>query len=167
LWDRHILNSVAIAELIPIDARLVDVGSGAGLPGLALACVRPDLTVDLVEPLLRRTEFLAEVVADLALQGRVRVVRGRAEDGVVQGAVGGARFVTARAVASLDKLARWTFPLLLAGGSLLAIKGATAEAEVATHSAVLRRLGAGRLTIRTCGEDWLTPPVRVVDVQRA
>jgi len=166
LWDRHLLNSVAITELLPQDIRLVDIGTGAGLPGLAIAIVRPDLRVDLVESLQRRTDFLNEVVADLGLAERVRVIRGRAEDRQVVEAVGSTSFVTARAVAPLDKLVRWSFPLLIQGGRLLAIKGESAEAEVAEHAIYLGRMRAEVAGIRECGAGLVDPLVRVVELVR-
>ncbi|MEO6500951.1 MAG: 16S rRNA (guanine(527)-N(7))-methyltransferase RsmG [Jatrophihabitantaceae bacterium] len=166
LWERHLLNCVALAELLPVGERLVDIGSGAGLPGLAIACVRPDLRIDLVESMIRRTDFLTEVVADLDLADQVRVVRGRAEDVAVVKAVGSTRFVTARAVAPLDKLVRWTFPLLSPGGSLLALKGATAEAEVAEHAAFLRRSRAEVRGVIECGAGLIDPPTRVIELVR-
>ncbi len=167
LWDRHLLNSVALAELLPQGARLVDIGTGAGLPGLAVACVRPDLSVDLVESLLRRTDFLAEVVADLGLADRVRVIRGRAEDRSVLDTVGSAQFVTARAVAPLDRLVRWSFPLLRPGGSLLALKGANAEDELAEHQQFLTRQRAEVRGVIECGAELVDPPTRVVHLVRA
>ena len=130
LWDRHLLNSAAIAPLVPSGARVVDVGSGAGLPGIPLALARPDLTVTLLEPLARRVAFLAECVDRLGLE-RVTVVRGRAEESPVRRELGGADVVTARAVAPLDKLAGWCLPLLRPGGLLLAMKGSTAAEELA------------------------------------
>lgn len=166
LWERHLLNSVALAELLPDGARLVDIGSGAGLPGLAVACVRPDLTVDLVEPLLRRSDFLAEVVSDLALGQHVRVVRGRAEDSAVLDKVGSAQFVTARAVAPLDRLVRWSFPLLRPGGSLLALKGAGAEDELTEHQQFLARMRAEVRGVVECGAELVDPPTRVVHLVR-
>lgn len=166
LWDRHLLNSIALAELLPTDVRLVDIGTGAGLPGLAVAIVSPDLRVDLVESLLRRTDFLSEVVGDLELADRVRVVRGRAEDRAVVGKVGGADYVTARAVAPLDKLVRWSFPLLARGGRLVAMKGATAEAEVAEHEVMLRRAKASVTGIVEAGVGLVDPPTRVVVVTK-
>jgi 16S rRNA (guanine527-N7)-methyltransferase len=166
LWDRHLLNSVAVAELVPPGARLVDIGTGAGLPGLAMACVRPDLTVDLVESLLRRTDFLTEVVTALELTDRVRVVRGRAEDISVRNTVGSAQFVTARAVAPLDRLVRWSFPLLRPGGSLLAVKGASAEDEVAEHQQLLTRMRAEVMGVIECGAELVDPPTRVVHLVR-
>src|SRR5690625_1728114 len=102
LWERHLLNCAVLAEVVESGERVVDIGSGAGLPGLALAIARPDLTVTLVEPLLRRSTFLGEAVAELGLP--VAVVRGRAEDAVVLAEVGGADAVTSRAVAPLDRL---------------------------------------------------------------
>jgi 16S rRNA (guanine527-N7)-methyltransferase len=166
LWERHLLNSLALEELVPRDARLVDIGTGAGLPGLALACVRPDLQVDLVESLLRRTDFLNEVVTSLNLIDRVRVIRGRAEHIDVQDTVGSAQFVTARAVAPLDRLVRWSFPLLRPGGSLLAIKGASAEHELAEHQQFLTRVRAEVIGVIECGAELVDPPTRVVQLVR-
>jgi 16S rRNA (guanine527-N7)-methyltransferase len=166
LWDRHLLNSAALSELLPPAARLVDIGTGAGLPGLALACVRSDLAIDLVESLQRRTDFLNEVVEDLGLGARVRVVRGRAEDKAVVNAVGSSLFVTARAVAPLDRLTRWALPLLRRGGSLLAIKGASAEAEISEHRAGLSRMGAEVVGVRECGHGLVEPATRVVEIVR-
>jgi 16S rRNA (guanine527-N7)-methyltransferase len=166
LWDRHLLNSVAVAELLPQGVRLVDVGTGAGLPGLAVACVRPDLTVDLVESLQRRTDYLTEVVGALGLADRVRVLRGRAEDSAVVKTVGSAEFVTARAVAPLDRLVRWCFPLLRPGGSLLAVKGAAAEDELVEHQQFLTRMRAEVRGVIECGADLVDPPTRVVHLLR-
>lgn len=166
IWDRHLLNSVAVEELIPRHARLVDIGTGAGLPGLAVACVRPDLTVDLVESLRRRTDFLTEVVTALGLADRVRVIRGRAEDNAVLNTVGSAEFVTARAVAPLDRLVRWSFPLLRPGGSLLALKGASAEDEVTEHQQFLTRMRAEVRGVIECGAELVDPPTRVVHLVR-
>jgi 16S rRNA (guanine527-N7)-methyltransferase len=166
LWDRHVLNSVALAELLPPGTRLVDVGTGAGLPGLAVACVRPDLSVDLVESLERRTDFLKEVVADLGLTDRVRVVRGRAEDKAVIEQVGSAPYVTARAVAALDKLVRWGFPLLKHGGVLLALKGSSAEDEVAAAAGLVKAKCARPARILECGIGLVDPPTKVVELVR-
>jgi len=166
LWDRHLLNSVALSELLPSGVRLVDIGTGAGLPGLAVACARPDLEVDLVESSLRRTDFLTEAVQDLGLLDRVRVVRGRAEDRDVVRTVGSSSFVTARAVAPLDKLVKWSFPLLKRGGSLLAIKGESAEAELAQHRSLITRMRGEIGGVVECGAGLVDPPTRVVTVTR-
>jgi 16S rRNA (guanine527-N7)-methyltransferase len=166
LWDRHVLNCAVLTELVPDGARVVDVGTGAGLPGLAMACRRADLRIDLVESLARRVVFLTEVVDALGLAEQVRIVHGRAEDAAVRSEVGGAEWVTARAVAPLDRLVGWCIPLLRPGGTLLAMKGAQAEAEIATHQAALRRMGASRVSIVHCGVDTLDTPVTVVAVER-
>lgn len=142
IWDRHLLNCAALTPLLPLGARVVDVGSGAGLPGIALAIRRPDLYVDLVESLRRRTDFLAEVIAALGLGDRVRVVRGRVEDADIVATVGSADWVTARALAPLDRLVAWCLPLLRPGGSLLALKGDRAADELAAHAEAVR-LGGG------------------------
>jgi 16S rRNA (guanine527-N7)-methyltransferase len=167
LWTRHLLNCAAVSELLPAGARVVDVGSGAGLPGVVLALCRPDLVVDLVEPLQRRVDFLLEVVSALTIGDRVRVHRGRAEEPAIRTAAGGAHWVTARAVAPLDRLARWCAPLLAVGGRLAALKGAAAEAEVAEHRAALNRLGMTDVRVVTCGAGLVQPPVSVVLATRS
>lgn len=137
IWDRHLLNSGAVARLVPAKCSLIDVGSGAGLPGIVLAMLLPGAAVTLLEPMARRVEFLQEAVADLQL-GNVEVVRGRAEDlaGQLAGDV-----VTARAVAPLDKLAGLCLGLARPGGRVLAMKGSNADAELAKARPVLARLG--------------------------
>ena len=160
IWDRHILNSVAVAELIEPGARVVDIGSGAGLPGVPIAIARPDLRVTLVEPMLRRSEFLTEVVAELGLA--VEVVRGRAEESAVRTRLADSDVVVSRAVASLDKLTRWSFPLLRTGGRMLAMKGDRAEVEVAEGRTGMIALGAADVEVVRCGESYSSPPVTVV-----
>lgn len=134
VWPRHVLNSLALRDLVPVGATLVDVGSGAGLPGIPLAIARPDLRVTLLEPLLRRTTFLGGVVEELGLGDRVRVMRGRAEDHGETYDV-----VTCRAVAPLPRLLGWCLPLLAPGGVLVALKGSSALEEVASAAGVLRK----------------------------
>jgi 16S rRNA (guanine527-N7)-methyltransferase len=167
IWTRHLLNSAAVADLFTTGDRVVDVGSGGGLPGLALAIRRPDLRVDLVETLQRRVDFLAEAVSDLGLGGQVRVVRGRAEDAETVDAVGGADWVTARAVAPLDRLVRWCLPLAVPHGRLALIKGAGAAAELERHRAALQRLGVHHVQVVACGAELIDPPVTVVTVDAA
>lgn len=165
VWERHVLNCAVVAELVPNGARLVDVGSGAGLPGIPLALARPDLQVVLVEPLARRVQWLHEVIADLDLP--IDVERGRAEDAVVRRRWKGADVVTARAVAPLDRLAGWGLPLLRPGGKLLAVKGASAATEIERATAAVRRLGGARPRIERCGVGAVDPPSTVVVVERA
>ncbi|RKN51592.1 16S rRNA (guanine(527)-N(7))-methyltransferase RsmG [Micromonospora costi] len=166
LWDRHLLNCAAVAERIPEGAEVLDVGSGAGLPGLVLAIARPDLTVTLVEPLARRTSFLTEAVDELGLGGTVRVFRGRAEEAASGSAPLHADVVTARAVAPLDRLAAWCLPLAVPGGRLVALKGATAAEEVAEHAAAVAALGGGEPAVQRCGVGVIDPPTTVVEVVR-
>ncbi len=169
LWERHLLNCAVVAERIPEGARVIDVGSGAGLPGLVLAIARPDLTVTLVEPLARRTSFLIEAVQRLGLTRDVRVFRGRAEE-----AAAGSRdreplsadIVTARAVAPLDRLASWCLPLVAAGGRLVALKGASAADEITEHTEAVIRLGGGTPELHRCGEGVIEAPATVVEVVR-
>jgi 16S rRNA (guanine527-N7)-methyltransferase len=168
LWDRHLLNCAVVGELIPPDARVVDVGSGAGLPGIVLAVARPDLSVILVEPLARRTAFLSEVVTALGLD-RITVVRGRAEECIPKR--GAARFgladvVTARAVAPLDRLTAWCLPLTTEGGRVLALKGESAEVEAEAHREAIVRLGGAPPTVLRCGSGLIDPPSTVVQVVR-
>lgn len=164
IWERHILNSAAIAELLGPGDRIIDIGSGAGLPGIPLAIARPDLKVVLLEPLLRRSEFLAEVVNELGLA--VEVVRGRAEEPAVRGRFGERDAAVSRAVAALDKLTKWSMPLLRAGGRMLAIKGERASEEVEQFRRVMAASGAADVRVVTCGADYLRPPATVVSARR-
>lgn len=158
-WERHILNSAALADLIPQGSRVVDVGSGAGLPGIPLAVLRPDLEMTLLEPLLRRTRFLTEVVDTLGLAPAVSVVRARAEDHRKSYDV-----VLARAVAPLDRLLGWCDPLRSPTGTILAIKGRGADDEVRAAAALLRRrkLIATVLSVRATPQSKPATVVRVV-----
>lgn len=163
LWERHVLNSAAVMPFLPAAGTVVDLGSGAGLPGVVLACLRPDLRVVLVEPMLRRCVWLEEVVAELGLTN-TEVRRARAED--LHGELV-ADAVTARAVAPLDRLAGWALPLCRLGGSVLALKGDRAREELAAAVGALRVLGgdAGEvLTAATVPEVTPTTVVRVCKV---
>jgi 16S rRNA (guanine527-N7)-methyltransferase len=176
IWDRHLLNSAVVAELLPEAGpgpgragaygssggpggiHLADLGSGAGLPGLVLAILRPDARVTLVEPMSRRTAFLTECVAKLQL-GNVEICRGRAEElaGQIRADV-----VTARAVAQLDRLAELAAGLCVPGGLVLAIKGASAQAELDRARPVLRRIGATDIEIVIAGTGLVAQPTTVV-----
>jgi 16S rRNA (guanine527-N7)-methyltransferase len=165
VWERHLINCGVMSEMIPIGASVVDVGSGAGLPGIVLAVARPDLTITMVEPLARRTAFLSEAVTALGLDATVTVVRGRAED-LAGGPPVAADVVTARAVAPLDRLAGWCLPLAAIGGRLLALKGASAADEVAEHRDAILRLGGSEPAIALCGVGLIEPPTTVVEIVR-
>jgi 16S rRNA (guanine527-N7)-methyltransferase len=164
VWERHVLNCAVVAELVPDGANLVDVGSGAGLPGIPLALARPDLAVVLVEPLARRVGWLREVIDDLGLD--VQVERGRAEEAAVRRRWEGADVVTARAVAPLHRLAAWGLPLLRPGGLLLAVKGVSAAEEVERDADAVRRLGGRPARIERCGVGVVDPASTVVVVER-
>ena len=143
LWSRHLVNSAAVVPFIPKGAAVADVGSGAGFPGVVVALLRPDLDVHLIETMERRVAWLSDVVEELGLDN-VTVVQARAEE-----LHGKASFdvVTARAVAAMDKLARWTMPLVKSGGRLLALKGQRAEEEIESAKYVLRKFGAAQVRV--------------------
>jgi len=162
LWDRHLLNCAVVAELVPDCGELVDIGSGAGLPGIVLALMRPALRVVLLEPLLRRAVFLTECVAELGLEN-VTVLRARAEDKQTKSAVA-ADVVTARAVAPLDRLAVLAAGLLRPGGQLLAIKGQSATEELAAAKPVLTRLGVRSAEVLEAGHGMVVSATTVVRV---
>lgn len=161
LWDRHLLNSAVLGEVVPQDASVCDIGTGAGLPGLVLAIARPDLTITLVEPLLRRTTFLSEVVAELGLGSCVEVVRGRAED-----LHGSCTFdvVTSRAVAPLERLLGWSMPLVSSGGAMVAMKGRSAVDEITDAQDLLHRWRCGVPEVFEVGTGVVDPPTTVVRV---
>lgn len=160
LWTRHLLNCAAVGQLVPEDARLADIGSGAGLPGIVLAIARPDIDVVVVESRLRPTQFLTECVDILQLSS-VTVRRARAE-AMVPGFT--ADVVTARAVAPLSQLLEWSMPMLRPGGQLLALKGDRAEEELEGARAKLTRWGAPAADVVRVGEGLLDPPTTVVRV---
>jgi 16S rRNA (guanine527-N7)-methyltransferase len=164
LWERHVLNSAAVSEAVPPGARVVDVGSGAGLPGIPLGLARPDVTLTLVEPMARRVEFLEEAVADL---GRPwRVVRGRAEEKAVVGAVGPVDVVTARAVAALPRLVAWCRALLRPGAQLVAMVGARALAELPALRPELEASGMRDIAARAVGAELGEAATTVVVMTR-
>ncbi|MGW0913091.1 16S rRNA (guanine(527)-N(7))-methyltransferase RsmG [Streptomyces sp. NPDC002784] len=162
LWERHLLNCAVLSEVVPEGVTVCDVGSGAGLPGIPLALVREDLKITLLEPLLRRTTFLTEVVELLGLD-HVTVVRGRAEE--VMGKIQPVHVVTARAVAPLDRLATWGIPLLRPYGEMLALKGDTAEEELKSAATALSKLGAVSTSVLQVGEGLVDPLSTVVRVE--
>ena len=161
LWDRHLLNCAVVAELLPERGVLVDIGSGAGLPGVVLAMLRPSLQVILLEPLLRRSVFLEECVAELGLSNAT-VLRARAEDKAAAHIE--ADVATARAVAPLDRLAGWAVRLLRPGGELLAIKGQSADEEIAAAQPVLSRLGVRSAEVLQAGHGRVVSATTIVRV---
>ena len=145
IWDRHILNCAALTELIEDGQSIIDIGSGAGLPGIVLAILKPNSKVTLIEPMQRRTDFLTQVKNDLGLTN-VEILRGRAEGQKVT-----AQIVTSRAVAPLDKLLDWSWPLVQKGGKVLAIKGEKAQEELENAQKGISFLKDSPATITTCG----------------
>lgn len=164
LWERHLLNCAVVADpaegLVPEGALTGDIGSGAGLPGLVWAIVRPDLRIVLVEPLLRRSTFLEEAVQSLGLSDRVLVWRGRAED--APSTLPPMDVVTARAVAPLSRLLGWTIPLLRSGGHLVALKGGSAETEVTEAATEIRDWDLHDVQVRHVGAGQVDPPTTVI-----
>ena len=160
LWERHLLNCAVVAELLPDGADVVDVGSGAGLPGIVLALLRPETPIILLEPMLRRTVFLEECVARLNLP-RVTVRRGRAEDlaGQIQADV-----AISRAVAPLDRLIPLSAGVIRPGGTILAIKGRDAAAELDQAGPVLRGLAVRSADVVQAGQGIVEPPATVVRI---
>jgi 16S rRNA (guanine527-N7)-methyltransferase len=142
IWERHIFNCLPVTQLIPQGASLFDIGSGAGLPGIVIALARPDLQVTLIEPLERRVEFLKEATEGLDIE----VIRGRAQD-----VKKSAEYVTARAVAPLEKLKKMSWHMVKTGGALLAMKGESAATEMVgvknatLHEITLEGVGLGRI----------------------
>lgn len=160
LWDRHLLNCGAVTELIAADSTVADLGSGAGLPGLVLAIARPDLHIVLLEPLQRRVTWLETTIKDLHLENVV-VRRDRADQATdLQVDV-----VTSRAVAALPKLARWSLPLLREHGTMLALKGSSAEAELASAVQMLKQAGATSCDVVQCGGKIIDPPATVIRIR--
>ena len=166
LWDRHLLNCAVVADpelgLVSRGSLVADVGSGAGLPGLVWALVRPDIQVVLVEPLLRRATFLTEALQGLGLADRVAVTRARGEDLARDRLWQPVTVVTARAVAPLDRLIGWTVPLLAPGGRLVALKGASAEEELRAAASVVLTAGHTDLSVVMCGAGLVDPPTTVI-----
>ncbi|NRQ49015.1 16S rRNA (guanine(527)-N(7))-methyltransferase RsmG [Aeromicrobium sp. YC3-14] len=158
IWDRHVMNSAVVVPRLGDGVTVADVGTGAGLPGLVWAIARPDIHMTLIEPLLRRTSFLEEVVETLGLDN-VDVLRSRAEDVHQTYDV-----VTARAVAGLDKLGRWCMPLVRPGGVLLAMKGRSAADEVSAATATLHRLGATSIVVTSYDNGDV--PTTVVEITK-
>ncbi|WP_062078427.1 16S rRNA (guanine(527)-N(7))-methyltransferase RsmG [Demequina globuliformis] len=136
VWERHILNSAAVVPFLG-KGTIVDIGSGAGLPGLVIAAMLPDRPVVLVEPMERRTTWLFHAAEQCGIDN-VTVLRGRAEE--VRESVE-ADVITARAVASIDKLVKWCLPLLSPTGSMALLKGRSAPDELDRGKYVLRRAG--------------------------
>ena len=160
LWERHLLNCAVVAELVPPGASVVDIGSGAGLPGIVLAMLVPDVRMTLLDPMLRRTTFLGECVAGLGLDN-VTICRARAEE--MAGRLH-ADVVTARAVAPMDRLAGLSAGVVRPGGTILALKGRDAQAELDQAEPVRRRLGMRSAEVLTVGHGIVEPPTTVVRI---
>ncbi|WP_330271781.1 16S rRNA (guanine(527)-N(7))-methyltransferase RsmG [Lentzea sp. NBC_00516] len=165
IWDRHVLNSAVIEELFEPNERVVDVGSGAGLPGVPLAIVRPDLRITLLEPMARRIAWLEEVKERLQLDN-VTILRGRAEEGPIRKQLLNCDAATARAVAPLEKLTNWCLPLLRGGGRMVALKGERAQEELERDGAAVLKAGGANAKVVVVGADVLEVPTTVLIVER-
>lgn len=165
LWDRHVLNCAIIGEAMPQDASVADIGSGAGLPGIPLALARPDLNITLIEPLLKRSTFLLEVVEELQLDN-VTIVRGRAEEKAIKAEVGTVDVVTSRAVAPLGKLAQWSLPLVTRGGVMIAMKGSSVSEELERDAKIIKKAGGGRAEIQLVGVGIVEEPTHLIRIPR-
>lgn len=164
IWERHILNSAVLGEVVDEGSRVVDIGTGAGLPGIPLAIARPDLKVQLLEPLLRRYNFLFEINNRLGLG--CEVVRGRAEEPNVVTSLGGADVATSRAVAPLGKLTRWSLPLVRVGGAMKALKGGSVAEELRRDAKEIAKAGGGDGSIQLVGESKVAEPTHVITIPR-
>lgn len=156
LWTRHILNSALVAPLLR-PGRVGDVGSGAGLPGLVLAIMRPDVSFTLIEPMERRVAWLERQAAELELTN-VEVVRARAEESKLKGALDQ---VTARAVSALRTLIPVTAPLLRPGGELVLMKGAGVDGEIAAAEKAIRKYRVHDAEVLVLGEGAVSEITRV------
>lgn len=165
LWERHILNCAVIGEAMAPGITVADIGSGAGLPGIPLAIARPDLRITLIEPLLKRSVYLGEVVDKLGLDN-VTVIRGRAEEKAVRRAVGTVDVVTSRAVAPLGKLAAWSLPLVKVGGRMIAMKGSSVNEEIERDATEIRRAGGTEVKVYTVGGELLDEATTLISIRR-
>ncbi len=139
---KHFLDSLVLlrAVTLPPEARVIDVGTGAGFPGLALKIARPDLKVTLLDSTAKKLSFCRAVIEDLRLDA-VSSVHARAEEASRRQEHAGAYdIVAARAVAPLDKLLPWCAPFACPGGRIVALKGALAADEAAAARPVAARL---------------------------
>lgn len=157
LWTRHMLNCGVVAPLMR-RGRVIDVGSGGGLPGIPLAIARPDVEFILLEPMERRAAWLVEQVHDLGLTN-VTVIRDRAQDAPLQGS---ADQVTARAVSALSKLVPLTAPLARPGGELILMKGAHVHAEITAARKQIHAAKLVNLEVLSLGEGLLEQTTTVV-----
>lgn len=162
MWSRHVLNCAVLAPELPAGGEVADVGSGAGLPGIALAIARPDVDFLLIEPMERRVQWMDTVVKDLGLDN-VRLIRARAEEAVDEVM---ADVVTARAVSALKKLLPLTVPLLADEGELLLLKGRSAETEIEAATKAISKHKLAKPEILQLGGDLLEEPTTVVRCRR-
>lgn len=162
MWSRHVLNCAVLGTVLEAGVNIADVGSGAGLPGLAVAIARPDIEMTLIEPMERRVDWLSAVIADLGLDN-VQVIRARAEE-VTDEVM--ADVVTARAVSALKKLIPLTVPLLDDDGQLLLLKGRSAGEEIEAASKVIKKHRLRTPEVLVLGADLLEEPTTVVRARR-
>ncbi|MDO5720302.1 MAG: 16S rRNA (guanine(527)-N(7))-methyltransferase RsmG [Actinomycetaceae bacterium] len=162
LWSRHIVNSAAVLDFIPEHAQMLDIGSGAGFPGIVVAIARPDVDVHLVEPMARRCDWLEHVRSELDIKN-VTIHEVRAEQ--LHGE-GQSDIVTARAVANLKKLIPLAMPLVMSGGSMLALKGRKAADEVSASRPLFRRFQVDKVDIHEVASPMEDESTRVVELHK-
>lgn len=158
LESRHFPESVAFSEALPTEGRLLDIGSGGGLPGLVIALVRPGLDVHLMDATRKKADFLRDAAASLGLG--VEVHHGRAEELAAGNLAGTFDMVTARAVAPLQRLVPWAAPYLRPGGRLHAIKGERWAEELDQACDAIERSG---MVVVATPEGGLGPRVVVLE----
>jgi 16S rRNA (guanine527-N7)-methyltransferase len=156
LWTRHILNSALVAHKIGTGT-LIDIGSGAGFPGLVIAAIRPDVQCTLIEPLGRRAHWLREEAHRLGLTN-VEVRNKRAEEAAGHVI---ADFVTARAVSALKTLVPLAAPLVKQGGQLVLMKGQKVEDEVRAAAPILVKWSVSNPAIEVTGPEFDTEETRI------
>lgn len=146
--DRHFADSLLFAAQPEVTGKLVDVGTGAGFPGVVAKIFKPDLQLTLMEPTGKRVDFLKYLCGELGLTG-VEFAKERAEEAARKVWREQFDLASARAVAALPMLAEYCLPLVKVGGNFLAMKGASGEEELAAARGAIKKLGGAYKETRT------------------